>query len=259
MRARARRAGGRSASRCADSASVKPALLADRAPPTAAGRPAGTTPGAGSAAGPPPRRHRAERTEAARLRCVRDAVRDSRAYGLELRDRRSSRCATRSPTASRWSRATAACTWREFDDRAARLAGRVHRRRASSPTRRSRRTSTTATSTAKACTRTFKMRGVPVNVNYRYLEDELVVPARQLRRRGAAVPRRARRPRRQGPRPRAEREALDPGRRRRAAPGVRGRVRGAARARTSRCRASSAAATTSTSSTPAAPPACRRA
>ena len=40
----------------------------------------------------------------------------------------------------------------------------------------------------------FKIRGVPVNVNYRYLDDELVLPARQLRRRGARVPRLARRP-----------------------------------------------------------------
>ena len=85
---------------------------------------------------------------------------------------------------------------------------------------------------------TFKMRGVPANVNYRYLEDELALPARQLRRRGAAVPRRARRPRRQGPRPGAQGEALDPGRRRLAAAGVRGRVRGAARRATSRCPAS---------------------
>ncbi len=51
------------------------------------------------------------------------------------------------------------------------------------------------------------------------------VSARQLRRRGAVVSRLARRARRQGARPRADGEALDPGRRRIAAPGLRGRLR----------------------------------
>ena len=55
------------------------------------------------------------------------------------------------------------------------------------------------------------------------------VPPRQLRRRGAAVPRRAGRPRRQGARPCPEREALDPGGRRQRAAGLRGAVRAAAR------------------------------
>ncbi len=55
------------------------------------------------------------------------------------------------------------------------------------------------------------------------------LPSRQLRRRGAALPRCARRPCRQGARPRPEREALDPGGRRQRAAGLRGAVRGADR------------------------------
>ena len=43
----------------------------------------------------------------------------------------------------------------------------------SDPTRRSACTSTTRTSTSRRSTRAFKIRGVPVNVNYRYLDDEL--------------------------------------------------------------------------------------
>ena len=39
----------------------------------------------------------------------------------------------------------------------------------------------------------FKIRGIPINVNYRYLDDELALPARQRRRRGAGVPHLARR------------------------------------------------------------------
>ena len=34
----------------------------------------------------------------------------------------------------------------------------------------------------------IKIRGMPINVNYRYLDDELALPARQRRRRGARVP-----------------------------------------------------------------------
>ena len=106
---------------------------------------------------------------------------------------------------------------------------------------------------------TFKMRGVPVNVNYRYLEDELVYlldnsDAEALLFHGSLGDHVAK------VRDRApEGEALGPGRRRLAAPGVRGRsTRSSSRARR-RWNASSAAATTSTSSTPAAPRACRRA
>ena len=44
---------------------------------------------------------------------------------------------------------------------------------ASAPTPRSGCTCTTATSTSRRSTAAFKMRGVPVNVNYRYLDDEL--------------------------------------------------------------------------------------
>ena len=61
------------------------------------------------------------------------------------------------------------------------------------------------------------MRGVPVNVNYRYLEDELVYlldnsDAEALLFHGSLGDQR-----REGPRPRARREAVDPGRRRLAA------------------------------------------
>ena len=52
--------------------------------------------------------------------------------------------------------------------------GRVSSRPGSSPAPRSRRTSTTATSTSRACTRRSRCAASPVNVNYRYLEDELV-------------------------------------------------------------------------------------
>ena len=34
----------------------------------------------------------------------------------------------------------------------------------------------------------LKIRGIPINVNYRYLDNELALPARQRRRRGAGVP-----------------------------------------------------------------------
>ena len=44
---------------------------------------------------------------------------------------------------------------------------------ASAPTPRSACTSTTATSTSRRNFAAFKIRGVPVNVNYRYLDDEL--------------------------------------------------------------------------------------
>ena len=109
----------------------------------------------------------------------------------------------------------------------------------------------------------FKLRAVPVNINYRYVERELAPPLRRRR------PRRARRPRRRSPtgsprsRPTiptlrhvlvvddgtavaAELDAVDY----EAALGRRVRRRATSRA---------AAATTSTSPTPAAPPACPRA
>ena len=74
-------------------------------------------------------------------------------------------------------------TWREFDDRAARLAA-AFTEPGCSPTRRSRSYLYNCTEYIEGVFATFKMRGVPVNVNYRYLEDELALPARQLRRRG---------------------------------------------------------------------------
>ena len=106
---------------------------------------------------------------------------------------------------------------------------------------------------------TFKLRGVPVNVNYRYLEDELAYlidnsDAEALLFHGELGDRVAK-IRAQAP----EREVLDPGRRRLAPPGLRGRATRISSPPTTRCRASSAPATTSTSSTRAAPPACRRA
>ena len=63
-------------------------------------------------------------------------------------------------------------TWREYDERAARFAGALRRRPASGPTGRSACTCTTATSTSRRSSAGSR-RGVPVNVNYRYLDDEL--------------------------------------------------------------------------------------
>ena len=109
------------------------------------------------------------------------------------------------------------------------LAAALARRGPEAGLARSRRTSTTATSTSRACTRRSRCAASPVNVNYRYLEDELVYLLDNSDAEVLLFHGEPRRPRRQGARSGAEREALDPGRRRRAAPGLRGRVRGADR------------------------------
>ena len=149
-------------------------------------------------------------------------------------------------------------TWGQFDDRAARLAAAL----AAAGLRPGSKVASylyNSNEYSEGVYATFKMRGVPVNVNYRYLEDELAYlidnsDAEALLFHGELGDRVAK-IRAQAPNV----KLLDPGRRRRAAPGVRGRVRGSASPRTIRCRASSGPATTSTSSTPAAPPACPRA
>ena len=110
----------------------------------------------------------------------------------------------------------------------------------------------------------FKLRAVPINVNYRYVEDELRLPARQRRRRRASCTRPSSRPlvddgAATGCRccatssPSTTAAAPPP-------PDGRGRLRGGAGGR-SRPSATSGPAptTTSTSSTPAARPATRRA
>ena len=87
---------------------------------------------------------------------------------------------------------------------------------------------------------TFKMRGVAVNVNYRYLEDELVYLLDNSDAEALLLPRslgeRVAKVRERAP----QREALDPGRRRLAAQDFAVDYEELARARTNRCRASSA-------------------
>ena len=149
---------------------------------------------------------------------------------------------------------------------AVRRAGRTARRARSTlpgsgTTPRSGCTCTTATSTSRPSTPGFKIRGVPINVNYRYLDDELwylldnadaeaLVFHSSLGDRVAQVVDRL---------PQAQ--AVDRGRRRRqparlTAPSRYDEVLADARADGAHRRA---AKTTSTCSTPAAPPACRRA
>ena len=55
----------------------------------------------------------------------------------------------------------------------------------------SRSTSTTATSTSRRMLGAFKARVAPFNVNYRYVAEELRLPARDAGARGARLPRRA--------------------------------------------------------------------
>src|SRR5690349_23837549 len=64
-------------------------------------------------------------------------------------------------------------TWREFDDRAARLA-QAFTAAGLQPNAKVASYLYNCNEYSEGVYATFKMRGVPVNVNYRYLEDELV-------------------------------------------------------------------------------------
>ncbi len=64
-------------------------------------------------------------------------------------------------------------TWAEYDERAGTRGRSARPRPGSVTTRRQRSTCTTATSTSRRSTACMKIRGVPINVNYRYLDDEL--------------------------------------------------------------------------------------
>ena len=119
-------------------------------------------------------------------------------------------------------------TWRQFDDRAARLAAAF--------TAAGLQAGLEGRVVSLQQQRVQRGRVRDVQAARRARERELPlprgragVPPRQLRRRGAAVPRRARRRVAKVHAPGDRREALDPGRRRRAAPGLRGRLRGAHR------------------------------
>ena len=87
-------------------------------------------------------------------------------------------CGRRSPTRSATGRRSIhgdeQVSWREYDDRCGTLRAVRCSTRVCSPTPRSRCTSTTASSTSSRSTRAFKIRGVPVNVNYRYTDNELL-------------------------------------------------------------------------------------
>ena len=108
----------------------------------------------------------------------------------------------------------------------------------------------------------FKARAAPFNVNYRYVDEELLYLFDNCRRGRVDLPRALRADPRARPRRAARREALAPGRRRlrRGAAAGRPRLRaGARRGRAGAAPARTSRPTTSTSSTPAAPPACPRA
>ena len=82
-------------------------------------------------------------------------------------------------------------TWTEFDDRAARLAAALVAAGPRAGRQGRVRTSTTATSTWRALFATFKMRGVAGQRELPVPRGRARLPPRQLRRRGAALPRRA--------------------------------------------------------------------
>src|ERR1700709_925725 len=63
-------------------------------------------------------------------------------------------------------------TWREFEDRAARLAGALTDA-GLQPNSKVASYCYNSNEYSEGVFATFKLRGVPVNVNYRYLEDEL--------------------------------------------------------------------------------------
>ena len=88
-------------------------------------------------------------------------------------------------------------TWREYDERAARLAS-AFTGAGLGPDSKIGIYLYNGNEYLETQYAGFKLRGVPVNVNYRYLDDELLVPARQRRRRGHRVPRQPGRPRGEG-------------------------------------------------------------
>ena len=150
-------------------------------------------------------------------------------------------------------------TWHELDDRAAAPRRRARAPPGSGPGSKVASYLYNSNEYIEGVFATFKLRGVPVNVNYRYLEDELAYlidnsDAEALLFHGELGDRVAK------VRDRAPRVKLwiqvDDGA---PAPRLRGRATRSSSPRTIRWSASSDRATTSTSSTPAAPPACRRA
>ena len=166
--------------------------------------------------------------------------------------------ATRCPIASRSSRATAASPGAEFDDRAARLAA-AFTAAGLGPDSKVASYLYNCNEYSEGVYATFKMRGVPVNVNYRYLEDELVYlldnsDAEALLFHGALGDHVAK-VRDRAPNVKLWIQVDDGSPHQDFAVALRGPAR--------RPRPDAAhrahAATTSTSSTPAAPPACRRA
>ena len=92
-------------------------------------------------------------------------------------------------------------TWREFDDRAARLAAALAELGVG-PRRQGRAVPLQLPRVPRVRVRLVQgCRAVPVNVNYRYLDDELVYLLRRLGGQGAGVPRLAGRADRGRPRP----------------------------------------------------------
>ena len=148
--------------------------------------------------------------------------------------------------------------WAQFEERSARLARRVRRARAR-PRRQGRELPLQLPRVPRGHLRDLEAAGRPGQRELPLPRGGAALPARELRRRGAALPRRARRAGRQGPRPGAEAARDRAGRRRHAAPRRRDRLRGPRRTATSRPSGSADRATTSTSSTPAAPRGCPRA
>ena len=119
-------------------------------------------------------------------------------------------------------------TWNEFDDRAAaaragprRGGPRARRKGRVVPLQRQRVHGGTVRHVQDARRRGQRELPVP--------RGRARLPPRQLRCRGAVLPQQPRRSRRQDPRSRAAREALDRGRRRWCTPGVRGALRGSDR------------------------------
>ena len=231
-------AAGRSASRARTSASVS-RRRSGRGRPTARGRPGRYDGGRGMRCCPPCGRH------APTVSGLRDCP-PSHTGGTDRPwTGTSRRCGSRSRDAlpervALDRRATAARTWREFDDRAARLAAGLIAA-GLEPDAKVASYLYNCNEYIEGLFATFKMRGVPVNVNYRYLEDELVYlldnsDAEALFFHGSLGDRVAK------VRDRAPlREAVDPGRRRRSPhQDFAVEYEDAASPRTSRCRASSA-------------------